>query len=646
MFYEIKQKIDGSFSNFGKKVCVFGYYALVAGDDNVDLYKYSVNSLWEIVDTLSGGTSFGDGICLGSRYFAIGEPSYDSDTGRVFIYDIENISSPVETIEAPIAGGKFGSVVSMSDSYLIVGAPSTSSNKGAFYLYIKGDGWTAYSEDSSLSPFPIGLDSQDDDDYFGSALCLSGNDFIIGAKGDDNKKGAVYIYRYSNEAISLSQKIVPSDISNNEQFGFSVSSYGEYFVAGANLKGDNDSGSAYVYKKGEYWYSVDNLSGTDESSYDDNKFGECVFIDNNNIFVGSPGARGYGIVDIFNKNKSWGHSYKIAEDTLSTNDLFGQDISSFGRFLVVGSPSNGTNGAVFFYEKISSNIRLAQGFEVGGSYIPSKISVFFNRTGFNDGDYWQIFKNTRNVIDSTNFLNITSGDNILKFSDSEAGFTGNGYIEAYGSDLNTSVDSTSSCVNYPIRAYEDGTFTLWIRYMAKESSLFNIDILLDGFSVRTISEINEDPSSLEWKWISRKIIIPDIEKHILGIKIKENGNCIDKIYIESEDFVPYFEGPDYSDSPYFTVHARLFDSIGSPELPNNELFVYDYQNSIDNIIRSGWYNFNVKILDDSHGFLDKNDFAGNFFIVINCSGCKENNYIVWELSTSGEYLSLPSCFKI
>ncbi len=304
------------------------------------------------------------------------------------------------------------------------------------------------------------------------------------------------------------------------------------------------------------------------------------------------------------------------------------------------SSSQSSSSSSDTYEDFSVKLRLAQEFNVDSEFVPSKATVYLKRNGKNAADYWTIYNDRANVIDATNFSNITEASNRVYFDDTINDSTGNGYML-----LDNSSGSTFDTINYPIRALEDDIFNLWIRCIALQSNYFQADILIDGNVFRTINiEVNE-PSALDWFWTSTALVIPDTSNHILGIRIKESQSAIDKIYIEADSTAPSSVGPEYSLSPYVTTHVKLHktNSVGSP---TDQLFVYDYKNTVDHIVEDGWYNFDISVMDDNHGYISSGDFIGNYAIVMSTSGGNFDNFITWEMVDNDEYLSLPSAIKM
>jgi len=256
MAYEQTQKIDGVGINFGQKVAIKGYYA-IASDDGVSgyLYRRQTDGLWYQISTFTAGwatTSFGSSLDIGNEYFVIGDTSAAS-AGSAGVYAINDPSVLVQTF-APsgAAGDEIGYSIAISDEYVVIGAPSADGGRGDVYLYTKGTGatWSEYSAN------PITPALRTSNDYFGCSVAIKDNSLIIGAYGDNNKTGAVYIFDYNSqtETWEESQKILASDGDYNDQFGESISADGNYFVVGASLvetaEGVTNSGAAYIYKYG------------------------------------------------------------------------------------------------------------------------------------------------------------------------------------------------------------------------------------------------------------------------------------------------------------------------------------------------------------------------------------------------------------
>jgi len=640
---KIENPVPSASDQWGVRSVVDGYHMIVArgASSSTEVYKRDIDGVWQSQGSVSGNS----GLSMYGNYFTVAR----SSSQNLDIYNKDSITSVLQTLNEITGTATFGNSVAISENYIVVGDQAEDSNTGQIYIYEKtgADSWTSYVNN------PVIADAGSEQDFFGSAVATNDESIIVGALGDKNKKGAVYIFQKDIDTgvWEQTQKIFASDGLANDQFGESISASGNYFIVGASLKDNSiaevNAGAAYVFKYSTDWYEIDKLVGVDESSYEGNHFGESVYINGNHIIVGSPSARlNKGVADVFYKKRSWGHLKKILGSDSAADDDFGTSVSVSGRFIIVGSPDNEsatTGGSVYMYEDPPVNLRLAQEFEVGCQYIPSKASVYLKRVGKNTSNFWPIYSTTKTVIDATNFSTITMDSNIIIFDDTISGFTGGGYM-VMNEDNPSFSDLRKSVINYPIRAINPSTYDLWIRCINTVSDSVEIDILIDGVVSQTISSLIDNPSDgLEWSWINATLILPDSRDYILGIRIKENNVAIDKIYIEVDSTTPYTEGPDYTLAPYLTAHMRVYDSLRGE--PNAPIFVYDYKNSITEIIQDDWYNFDIRVLDDTHGYITANDFSENYYLVMSVSGSDVSNFITWELIDNDEYLAPASAIK-
>ena len=629
-------------NEFGNITIVDGYHMGIGRTTSQSSYifKRDVNGVWQNIGTIDGK----DSLAMYGSYVV----SVRSNLNTLYIYDKDDNSAALQSVVEAGATATFGNSVAISEDYIVVGDQAADTNRGEVYIYEKTgtDTWTAYANN------PIAASARSEGDFFGSSVATNNESIIIGASGDSQSKGAVYVFQKNIETNiwEQTQKLFASDGDTGDSFGESVSASGDSFVIGASFKdsldGGVNSGAAYIFKYSTEWYEIDKLVGVDEGSYEGNHFGESVYINGDHIVVGSPDARDYGVADVFYKKRSWGHLKKIVGGDSATSDGFGTSVSISGRFIASGSPLHSDavdGGAVYVYEDPSVVLRLAQEFEVGQRFLPSKATVYLKRVGENTSDYWAIYNNRKTVIDATNFSTIDEGNSIITFDDTISGFTGNGYM-IMNLDNPSFLDLDMSVINYPVRAITADTFNLWIRCINANNSNFEVEILIDGNVSKTIVESIDNPSDgLEWSWVNTFIVLPDVRDHTLGIRIKENGLAIDKIYIDANSFVPYTEGPDYSVSPYLTTHMKVYDSVSDE--PGTPLYIYDHKNSLTEIVQDDWYNFNIKVLDNNHGYMEANDFVEDYYLVMSTSGSNTSNFIIWELVDNDEYNAPASAIK-
>jgi len=103
----------------------------------------------------------------------------------------------------------FGTSISIYGNSMAVGAPGwyVPDYGGAVYLYLKDSSVDTWDFEAKLE-----LSAQTESPYFGGAVGITSNFLVVGADGDDNGYGSVYVYtRDSEGSWALSQKLVASD---------------------------------------------------------------------------------------------------------------------------------------------------------------------------------------------------------------------------------------------------------------------------------------------------------------------------------------------------------------------------------------------------------------------------------------------------
>jgi len=142
-------------------------------------------------------------------------------------------------------------------------------------------------------------------DQFGNAVSISDNFAIIGAYFDGENvegqnvgvnAGSAYIFeRDESGNWNKGQKISGSDVTNGDNFGYSVAISGNYTIVGAyqedhDAQGQNtayNAGSAYFFERDSSgkWNQVQKIVASDRAVED--YFGFSVGISGNYAFVGA-----------------------------------------------------------------------------------------------------------------------------------------------------------------------------------------------------------------------------------------------------------------------------------------------------------------------------------------------------------------------
>ena len=187
------------------------------------------------------GDNFGTSISLSEHLLAVGANYADlnglSDVGAVYLYKIEanNTATYLTKITASdgVDDDGFGYAVSVSKDLLAVGVPNILSQDdtwsiGAVYLYS--------IEDNGATNLIKKVTSSDtiEDSYFGSSVSLADNVLAIGAEGVGDFEGATYLYRLeANETLTFLTKLVASQKTESDSFGWNVSLSGNLLFVGA-----------------------------------------------------------------------------------------------------------------------------------------------------------------------------------------------------------------------------------------------------------------------------------------------------------------------------------------------------------------------------------------------------------------------------
>ncbi|MBI4673665.1 MAG: FG-GAP repeat protein [Chloroflexi bacterium] len=215
-------------------------------------------------------------------------------------------------------------------------------------------------------------------DWFGSAVAISGDTVVVGAYGDDIAsaagQGSAYVFVKPGGGwsdMAQSAKLVASDGAAGDLFGLSVAISGDTVVVGAisdDVGSNADQGSAYVFvKPNGGWVGTlpqaAKLTASDGTAYDD--FGSAVGISGETIVVGARSDTDrdevQGSAYVFVKPGSgWGgylnETAKLLASDGTVNDYFGAAVAISGDTVVVGVSgddiaSNADQGSAYIFVK-------------------------------------------------------------------------------------------------------------------------------------------------------------------------------------------------------------------------------------------------------------------------------------------------------
>ena len=228
----------------------------------------------------------------------------------------------------------------------IVGVPGHNNAKGIACIFTRnGDAWIEQAK-LLASDGSIG-------DRFGYSVAFSGNGNIIaiGAPAHNGCKGIVHVYNRSGDVWTEQVKLLASDGAYGDRFGISlaISSDGNTIVIGANSD-DNDNGdgagSAYIFTRtDDGWVEDVKLLASDGDRCD--WFGSAVSTNSNGtiVIIGAHWHNdGKGAAYIYNcTTDEWVEEAKLE---VSNGHWFGYSVSmnNNGDTAIVGSNSRDDGG--------------------------------------------------------------------------------------------------------------------------------------------------------------------------------------------------------------------------------------------------------------------------------------------------------------
>jgi len=322
-----------------------------------------------------------------------------------------------------IAGDKFGTSVSISGDTIVVGEkhPTGPLRVTSVYIFFKDQGgldnWGEVKKLDGASG-----------SNFGASVSILGDTLVVGATLEDSVTGAAYIFQRDQGGANNwgeVKRLVASDRTSGDQFGFSVSNSGDTVIIGANGHDDNGgaSGSAYIFSKDQdginNWGEVKKITASDGDGGD--SFGDSVAISGDTVVVGARGDETptvntafSGSAYIFSKDQdginNWGEVKKLQPPDLSFpgSELFGSSVSILGDTIAVGASQSSITfnlaGATYIFDRDQGGANNwgqvkrihpddnAQFFRFGSSVFISADRLVVGANGFTPGAIYSFIK--------------------------------------------------------------------------------------------------------------------------------------------------------------------------------------------------------------------------------------------------------------
>lgn len=201
-------------------------------------------------------------------------------------------------------------------------------------------------------------------EYFGSAVALSGNTAVIGAP-QDAPRGSAYVFTRSGTTWLFAAKLTTPDSGS---FGYSVAIFGDTILIGARST-NSSQGSAYIFTKpAAGWVTTSaytaKLTASDGLAGD--YFGASVDISNDTVLIGAYGDDngandGQGSAYVFIKPAGgWKttstYTAKLTASDGADDDDFGYSVAIFEDAILIGAPYDDNaaywdQGSAYIFEK-------------------------------------------------------------------------------------------------------------------------------------------------------------------------------------------------------------------------------------------------------------------------------------------------------
>lgn len=285
---------------------------------------------------------------VGTPYGDVG-PAGKIDQGSAYVFQ-RNGNSWTQVSKLTDADGHswdfFGTSVAISGDYIIVGAigddaGNTEEQGSACFFFRSGNNWTQQAKVIALDPSNY--------DNFGNSVSISGDKAIIGALNDDvaghTNMGSAYIFQRTGNLWIQQAQVIPTEGGANDRFGHSVSISGTIVVIGAygfDYGGYTNQGAVFTfYYNGTNWLPLLYLTAFDGAS--DDQFGYSVSIFGDYLVVGAQNAKvgsnfSQGACYLYKKTGNyWSLIRKIVMPDGKNNDHAGWSVSTHGFWVLFGS---------------------------------------------------------------------------------------------------------------------------------------------------------------------------------------------------------------------------------------------------------------------------------------------------------------------
>lgn len=293
---------------------------------------------------------FGSAVALVGDMAIIGAPQ-DDDTadngGSAYVFTRTGTTWSEQgklTASDATPGAQFGSAIAMAGDTLVIGAPGGNTSGFAYVFTRTGNTW---NQQGKLIPSD-GMNS----DEFGSAVAVAGDTAVVGARGSDvggTGRGAAYVFTRTGTVWSQQARLSANDGAANDRFGIGVAVVGDMALIGASSDTTNvsEEGSVYFFTRtGTIWSQQAKLLASDRTAKD--QFGFYIAVDGNTALIS---AAADDEIDLFAGSAyiftydgtGWNEQAKLLASDGGAGDEFAH-VALSGNTAVVGAQFHANDG--------------------------------------------------------------------------------------------------------------------------------------------------------------------------------------------------------------------------------------------------------------------------------------------------------------
>lgn len=312
-----------------------------------------------VADDGDGGDAFGYSVALSGDTAVVGAPR-DEDpnggkAGSAYVFSRAS-GEWRQTAKLVASGGesedRFGRAVALDGDTAVVGAYGTGPGAGAAYVFSGGESW---SQETDLGT-AVDLERNDG---FGWDVAIDGDTALVGAGGDGQFAGAAYVFARSEGAWTRTARL-SGDGDQNDFFGTAVALSGDTALVGSPDDDTNgtDAGAAYAFGgAGGSWTRQSKVTAGDA----DDNFGESVAVDGDLALVGAfrdedPNGTFSGSAYAYARaGTTWHRGPKLVAADGDSYDTFGVSVALDDSLGLVGAsaadaPAADSAGAAYLFD--------------------------------------------------------------------------------------------------------------------------------------------------------------------------------------------------------------------------------------------------------------------------------------------------------